>query len=217
MGLFVKAIDPYRRLTSAHAYADFAYSASPWADFIITQQYGDEKSVHDWALKHMTVPKPYVNEEYGYEGRLDKPGHGQNTDWVRRNHWSIAMAGGYATYGDWSDGISYFYMGEPGPGKAAQQLRHLRAFFEQVPFHELRPLEPFTLAAEPEHYVFYLPRGGKRRIDLSSARNRRLAARWFDPRTGEWKQAPVVTAAVNEVAAPTGEDWVLYVRSTSQP
>jgi hypothetical protein len=127
------------------------------------------------------------------------------------------MAGGYATYGDWSDGISYFYMGEAGPGKAAQQLRHLRAFFEQVPFHELRPRGSFSLAAEPEHYVFYLPRGGKTRVDLSSARNRRLAARWFNPRSGDWKEGPEVKAGANEVAAPDGEDWVLWVQGKGQP
>jgi hypothetical protein len=110
MGAFIKAIDPFNRLTSAHAYANFLYPYADWADFIVTQHYGDEKTVHDWTLKHHAIPKPYINEEYGYEGGVDKPGHAQNADWVRRIHWSIAMAGGYATYGDWSDGISYFYM-----------------------------------------------------------------------------------------------------------
>ena len=97
------------------------------------------KKVHEWALKFRDVPKPYVNEEYGYEGARDVPGHAQNADRVRRCHWSIAMAGGYATYGDWSDGVSYFYMGDPGPGKAAAQLKHLRSFFESLPFLEIVP------------------------------------------------------------------------------
>ncbi len=100
MGAFIKAIDPFNRLTSAHAYANFLYPYAEWADFIITQHYGDEKTVHDWTLKHYSLPKPYINEEYGYEGGVDKPGHAQNSDWVRRTHWSIAMAGGYASYGD---------------------------------------------------------------------------------------------------------------------
>ena len=109
MGDFVKEKDPYKRLASVHAYADFFYNDSPWADFIITQQYGDVDSVHNWVLKYYDVPKPYVNEEYGYEGSIDKPvGHGMNSEWVRRCHWAIAMAGGYATYGDWSNGTSYF-------------------------------------------------------------------------------------------------------------
>jgi len=39
---------PYGRLTSVHAYADFRYTKSSWPDFIITQQYGEPKQVHDW-------------------------------------------------------------------------------------------------------------------------------------------------------------------------
>jgi len=49
------------------------------------------------------------------------------------------MAGGYATYGDHSGGIAYFYMGVPGSGVAARQLKHVRTFFEALPFRELTP------------------------------------------------------------------------------
>ena len=217
MGAFVKKTDPFGRLASAHAYADFWYAKSPWADFIITQQYGDEKKVHEWALKHLAVPKPYVNEEYGYEGASDKPGHGQNADWVRRCHWSIAMAGGYATYGDWSGGVSYFYMGQPGPGKAAVQLAHLRSFFESIPFNELLPHDELTsagfcLAKPPEHYVFYFPRGGKAEIRLDAASGAGYKAQWFDPRTGRRLEAPTLRGGRNAVTCPEPEDWVLRVR-----
>lgn len=211
MGAVVKALDPYDRLASAHAYAEFPYSGSAWADYIITQQYGDEKAVHDWALKHFAAPKPYVNEEYGYEGGLDKPGHGQNADWVRRNHWAIAMAGGYATYGDWSEGTSWFYMGEPGPGVAAGQLRHLRAFFERLPFPEMQPCDErttagFCLARLPGQYVFYFPRGGAAQVEVASAG----IARWFDPRNGEWHDGPALSKGKNSVNAPANGDWILY-------
>jgi Protein of unknown function (DUF4038)/Domain of unknown function (DUF5060)/Putative collagen-binding domain of a collagenase len=217
VGAVMKAIDPYKRLTSAHAYADFLYAKSDWADFVITQQYGDERQVHDWVLKYQAVGKPYVNEEYGYEGNLDKPGHAQNNDWVRRCHWAIALAGGYATYGDWSDGVSYYYMGEPGPGKTAPQLKHLRTFFESLPFHEMIPRDQWTsrgfcLAKANEHYVFYLPWGGTTDVNLEAAGPLGLA-RWFDPRTGNWRQGPRLVPGRNTVTAPAGEDWVLYVRS----
>ncbi|MEX2261162.1 MAG: DUF4038 domain-containing protein [Bryobacteraceae bacterium] len=216
MGAFIKAIDPYNRLSSAHAYAEFFYPFADWADFIVTQHYGDEQAVHEWTLKHGSIPKPYVNEEYGYEGGADKPGHEQNSDWVRRCHWSIAMAGGYATYGDWSNGISYFYMGEPGPGKAARELKHLRRFFEELPFPEMHPEDGLTtngfcLAKRPSYYVFYFPRGGTSEIDLAGAVNRKLAARWFDPRLGQWRNGPAVKAGKNTVSAPAAGDWVLLV------
>jgi len=223
MGAFVKQEDPYGRLASAHAYSDFLYPKSKWADFIITQQYGDEKSVYDWVLTYREIPKPYVNEEYGYEGHgernrrgLVNVGHGQDADHARRSHWSIAMAGGYATYGDWSDGIAHYYMGEPGPGKAAAQLKHLRRFFEAIPFAELEPAselvsEGFCLARVPDCYVLYLPHGGESRIDLSKARSPLLVARWFDPRTGHWQPGPPVSPEKTTITAPSADDWVLQI------
>ncbi len=213
MGAFVKQCDPYDRLASAHAYADFWYSNSPWADFIITQQYGTEQEVNAWALKYWSVPKPYVNEEYGYEGAADKPGHGQNADWVRRCHWSIALAGGYATYGDWHDAA--FYIGEPGPGKAPRQLKLLRQFFEALPVAEMVPRNElieggFCLARPGELYVFYLPRGGQAKLSLPQ--RPALSARWFNPRTGQWLDRPGTLSGIVAPSAPDERDWVLLAR-----
>jgi hypothetical protein len=221
MGAFLKKQDPYGRLASAHAYKDFLYPRSAWADFIITQQYGDEKEVHDWVLEHRALAKPYINEEYGYEGEADEPGQNMNADWTRRCHWSIALAGGYATYGDWSKGVSWYYMGEPGPGKAAVQLKHLRAFFEALPFRELEPRADlvaaasggaaFCLALPPAHHVFYLPRGGEAAIELSG-NGGSFSGRWFDPRTGAWRDGPELEPGKNTIEAPAAGDWVLHVR-----
>jgi hypothetical protein len=219
MGAFVKEIDPYHRLASAHAYAEFFYGGSKWADFIITQQYGEVQKVHDWVMKYWAIPKPYINEEYGYEGSTDKPvGHGQNNIWVRRCHWAITMAGGYATYGDQSGGVSYFYMGIPGPGKAAVQLKYLRSFFESLPFNDMTPNDSlvskgFCLAKLPDTYVIYLPQGGTTVFDLSKIKTTGLNARWFDPRTGKWQNCPTLSKGKNTLIAPTEDDWVLLVRS----
>ena len=215
IGPFVRKLDPYPRLTSVHSQQEFRFGGSAWADFIITQQTGDEKTIHDWVLKYQATPKPYINEEYGYEGDRDKPGHRLNHDWVRRCHWSIAMAGGYATYGDWSGGISHYYMGETGNGKGAVQLEHLRSFFESVPFSRLTVRDELTdsgfcLALPPSHYVFYFPRGGKRGIKLDPAAGA-PAARWYDPRTGRRQEGPTLRPGKNDIVCPPGGDWVLHV------
>jgi len=211
MGGFVKEQDPYDRLASAHGYAEFAYAGSTWADYIITQQYGTEREVYDWALRYWTVPKPYVNEEYGYEGEDGQPGHGQNADWVRRCHWAIALAGGYATYGDWHD--TAFYTGEPSEGVAARQLVHLRRLFEELPFTEMAPAaevtsEGFCLAKPGDTYLVYFPRGGRTALRLPEADFR---ADWVDPRTGDRRPAELEmgTAAV----APDEQDWALVLRT----
>jgi hypothetical protein len=189
MGAYVRLHDPYDRLTSAHGHAEFPYARSAWSDFIITQHYGRLDELYWWAQRFHEVPKPFVNEEYGYEFNADKPGHGMNADWVRRSHWTIAMAGGYGTYGDHTKGIAWFYMGEPGAGQAPAQLKHLRTFFERLPFQDLVPrpqlvTHGYCLALPGSHYVIYLPQGGECEINLFGERAGPLQLSWFDPRSG---------------------------------
>lgn len=189
IGHLVKQWDSYDRLCSAHGYADWLYDNQPWADFIITQQYGTCAEVNRWALKYRDIPKPYVNEEYGYEGSLDKAGHGMNTDWVRKCHWSIAMAGGYGSYGDWTLGAA-FYTGHTGSGKAPSQLCHLRQLFESLPFPSMRPQnelvsgDAFCLAKPKEVYLVYLPNGGQTLLHTEPVKEG-YTITWIDPRTGE--------------------------------
>jgi hypothetical protein len=215
MGSFVSALDPHRRLISAHAYAEFFYPRSVWASYVLTQHYGTLGELYNWALQHRGIPKPYVNEEYGYEGNSAKPGHSQNADLTRQGHWSIAMAGGYATYGDWSGGVSWFYMGVPGKGIAVAQLQHLRRFFEDLPFPSLSPAPSlidggFCLSGEHDLYVFYLT-AGVATIDLSRAK-KTLASRWFDPRTGAWQDGPQLKAGSHRLTPPAPGDWALVVK-----
>ena len=189
MGAFVRAQDPHRRLLSAHGHAEFPHARSPWADFVISQHYGKLDELYWWTQRFHEVAKPFVNEEYGYEGEADRSGHGMNVDWVRRSHWTIAMAGGYGTYGDHSGGVAWFYMGEPGNGKAPAQLKHLRTFFEALPFQELEPKPQlvsrgYCLAKPGAVYVIYLPEGGTTDVNLYGLPQGAVQLTWFDPRTG---------------------------------
>jgi hypothetical protein len=215
MGASLRALEPHGRLISAHGYADFVYSRSPWAGFLITQHYGTPRQLYDWTLQHRGIPKPYVNEEYGYEANQPKPGHLQDAELTRRGHWAISMAGGYASYGDWSDGIAWFYMGVPGPGVAAGQLQHLRRFFESLPFRQFAPMpgvapDAYCLARPPGLFVFYFPSGGAE-VDLSLA-SREMESRWFDPRNGVWTPGPKLQPRPQHIHPPSGADWALVVQ-----
>jgi len=216
MGDLVKKWDPYDRLCSAHAYADWVYGNQKWAGYIITQQYGNFTEVNQWVLKYREIPKPYVNEEYGYEGTLDKSGHGLNTDWVRRCHWSIAMAGGYATYGDWFP-ESPFYTGHIGKGKAPAQLRHLRKIFESLPYrlmqsrNDLVDNGAFCLAKPGEVYLVYLPHGGETSLRVESAAHS-YKVTWFDPRTGKRRSQAKVSGEKIALSSPSSNDWAATIR-----
>jgi len=137
---------------------------------------------------------------------------------VRRCHWAVAFAGGYATYGDWSRGVSYFYMGFPGPGKAAVQLKHLRSFFELFPFRQMKPdstiiSEGFCLKKSPDICLIYLPEGKNSIIDLSHFSGKNLYMQWYDPRTGKWSDKQNLIKGKNPVTPPSLNDWALCVRS----
>ena len=216
MGALVKQWDPYDRLCSAHGHADWNYGDQKWADFIITQQYGSCQEVNQWALQYYDIPKPYINEEYGYEGTIDKPGHGMNVDWVRKCHWSIAAAGGYATYGDWSPGTP-FYTGHIGQGKAPSYLKRLRNLFESFPYQEMSPHNELVnngslcLAKEKEVYLVYMPDGGETVVRFSP-REDGYSIVWVNPRTGD-KKAPIhVTDNRALLKAPDSNDWVVIIK-----
>jgi len=211
MGARVKAWDPYDRLCSAHAYAEWVYGDQPWADFIVAQQYGTPAEVNAWALKYAEIPKPYVNEEYGYEGGRDEPGHGMNADWVRRCHWAIALAGGHATYGDWSAGTP-FYTGTVGAGQAPAQLRHLREVLEAITFATMTPNNALVgenalcLASAGEAYLVYLPDGGETTLRLRPAAGGYVLT-WIDPRTGDRAASRTVQGESVALTAPGAGDW----------
>ena len=217
MGALVKQWDPYGRLCSAHGYADWTYGDQPWADFIITQQYGDCAQVNEQVLKYRATAKPYVNEEYGYEGVLDKPSHGQNADWVRKCHWAIALAGGYATYGDWTAGTA-FYTGHVGEGKAPAQLRHLRETFESIPYSLMEPHNElvgqgaFCLAKEGEVYLAYLP-DGVETVLRAKPSAQGYTVTWINPRTGERIGFAHTTEGNVLLQPPPPEDWAVLVRT----
>jgi hypothetical protein len=216
MGDLVKKWDPYDRLCSAHGYADWNYDNQSWADYIITQQYGDCTAVNEWVLKYREIPKPYVNEEYGYEGTLDEPKHGQNTDRVRKCHWSIALAGGYATYGDWTYG-SPFYTGRIGQGKAPAQLRHLHETFESIPYSLMEPHNEligkgaFCLAAVGDIYLVYLADIRETVLNTKLAGEKYMVT-WIDPKTG--KRTSSVDTAKDKITlrAPSSGDWAAIVK-----
>jgi hypothetical protein len=212
----VKKWDPYDRLRSAHAYADWLYDNQSWAGYIITQQYGNCSEVNQWALKYRHIPKPYVNEEYGYEGVLNEPKHGMNTDWVRKCHWSIALAGGYATYGDWTAGTP-FYTGHIGQGKAPAQLLYLRETFESIPYplmephNELVGKDAFCLAKEGEIYLVYIPDDKEAVLHVGPAM-RGYTVTWINPRTGRHTHPQKATTERITLSPPSSEDWASIIK-----
>lgn len=175
--------------------------------------------------------KPVLNSENGYEYLRGHPtGKRQvhHTDKVRRSAWRIVCAGGYFAAGfhgtighsdAWNRldsahrGRYSFVVQDQG---AAAQLAALYRFFTALPYWRMQPFagvkDPcLALAEEGRVYVVFAPRGGKVSLDLSSARGQ-FAARWFNPRTGEYLDGPRVEgAAWRDFFAPDQSDWTLLL------
>lgn len=110
----MKKNDPYGHLISVHGSGDFSFGKSSWADVVMFQSW-DECGGFDFmsgALKDqeaMGLPKPIVNEEYGYEGHYPTWGCGSSASTeppdgrsaVNRVMlaWENRMAGAFQTTG----------------------------------------------------------------------------------------------------------------------
>ncbi len=100
----------------------------------------------------------------------------------------------------------------------ATQMGYVRKFFESVPWTELRPAQQYVTqesgkddptkfvscaATEKGVYVFYFPAGSKATIALH-VRGGMDNVKWFNPRTGEWKDGGL--------KPPDEDDWAVVIK-----
>src|SRR6478752_4158881 len=144
-----------------------------------------------------------------------------NAAWDR-DDWATSMWGDMP----WYEGIDL-------PG--AQQLGHLRRFYEGLPWARLHPApECFTstsflnttiyapqVTADPEReavVAFFgeTYRNGDGAAAISHLKNHPYTVNWFDPRTGLTYLIEQLAIPVNEFLAvpdkPDSRDWVLHVQ-----
>jgi len=174
--------------------------------------------------------KPVLNTESGYEYLRDYPTYQKqvhHTDKVRRSAWRVVCGGGYMAAGFagtlgmsdfWNrpDDASYRYSFVLKDEGAARQLALLYRFWAAQPFWRMQPYigvdgDAVALAEPGKVYIVYLPQGGKAGIRLGAAKAV-FAARWFDPRTGRYREAfEVESNRTVEFHAPDRNDWVLHL------
>jgi hypothetical protein len=238
-GTYLKSQDPYGHLISCHGRGEFPWMVSQWPDFAMFQMW-DEGGGYDAMLKRRQAQAatgrimPQVNEEYGYEDHYPVKWGGnrrppaRSADNRRRLAWQIAMAGCYQTTGERANRGDGEGPATPGGwinGGFDDSMRMLEGYARMVEFFlsfEHWRLEPVTEGVEPgtrllaekgRRYVLYLDGGsGGAKIDAG-----RYRARWYNPRTGAWTDAPDLTPSqegVQRVNAPSAEgDWALLLEA----
>jgi hypothetical protein len=109
-------------------------------------------------------------------------------------------------------------------------MKHLKSLFASLQWWKLRPAEEllveqpgisdpsrFVAVAKADEWLLaYLPVGGEVRLRIEGL-GQRLAARWFNPRTGVWLARTAAQGATHRFNAPDSNDWVLWVGSAKIP
>jgi hypothetical protein len=193
-----------------------------------------------------TPPKPVINLEPWYEGAPWK--QPPVNDWeVRLQAYQSLFAGAFGhTYGHtyiWAfdseteSGWKWRVHLE-APGRT--QMRHVRTLMESLPFNHRMPdlavvvgspgnahespatRQRIATTGDPAGTwaLVYSPQGAWFDLDLSRLKAPRLSARWFDPRTGTYRDAgehPASGRRRFDPPGPDGEghDWVLVL--TAKP
>jgi hypothetical protein len=222
MGTFLKSCDPYGHLMSVHGHGDFRFRTSAWADYALFQSW-DEHGGYAYMLQNRAEqaatgrPMPQVNEEYGYEDSYpqgwgeDRTAPARKADNRRKLAWEIAMAGGYQTTGEYAgNGLGGWINGRGDDSMTMLRgYAHMVDFFTAFEWWTLNPqpglADGAMCLADPNvRYVIYLPQGGDAAFSVDGA----FVARWFNPRTGEWREA---IADGKMWRAPDANDWALLI------
>jgi len=247
MGRALAEVAP-RQLRTQHVGTDLpaalAYAASDYMSFAGLQSghaNGDialsRAHVHDWlpAVQARAAGRPTLNLEAMYDRNGPTPSPAWRRFDARQLGYLSWLCGspGY-TYGTegvwkWTPSDQKNSRRESLDWESAQDMTRLRAFFESLPWWDLRPASG-ALQAEPEPIdrrgalaanrdrslvVAFLP-GGDGLTIVRAFVPPGFTGTWFDPTTGE-RIAAAPPKAVGDLhwhfAAPTPTEWLLVLRT----
>ncbi|HET9299049.1 MAG TPA: DUF5060 domain-containing protein, partial [Candidatus Polarisedimenticolaceae bacterium] len=192
---YLQSKNPWRRPSSVHCLPGvFDFPDRAWADYMPIQSGtgAEYPIVHSRNLANRALAvKPAIEEECSSGS--------ENT------------AGRQKTWGAFTAGVA-------GVGTGVF-MRHLLTFVAAVDVDRMGPDDglvlsgaAFVVAERGRQYVVYLPLGGSADLDLSHGSGS-FDARWYNPATGIFQSAVVVTAGGSlTMTAPATGDWVLSLR-----
>jgi hypothetical protein len=223
------------------------FQYAPWLGFSMIYTYWREKPnewldpqqmlhVYEAALReyNKTDRMPFVLGESQYEGDGVRYANDIGTpQQIRRQAWWTILCGGAGhAYGhdgwdfpkQWRQIINY--------PAGSQQLRHVRSFFEAIPWWTLIPDQKHTalvggygefmkanyvsaaVSEDKTLLVAYLPQPGPVIIDMSQLKGTNFSARWYNPQTGQFnKEEKLSNQGIKRIISPPQDDWVLIVKN----
>ena len=196
----------------------------------------------------LSPAKPTVDIEPSYENHPTGPYTPRiDPHQVRKGaYW--AMLAGAAGHGYGALDLFWLYKDSDGPFprngfrdwrtalayEGSRQVGLMRQLFELRPWYKLVPDQSVIASGQGEgedhiqaarandgsFVLAYLPHGGMIGMHMDKLTGKQVKASWYDPRTGEWREAgEYPNTGDHEFAAPTEgdrEDWVLVLDDTAK-
>lgn len=206
---YVRGLDAYRRLTTAHDDDVYEWDARYWhtVDFRTDQQHSDFPGMI--AFDRKMRARPVVNSEFGYErGVGDKlPTYRKEDDWEEqlRRAWWIYLAGGYGVYYYHYTSWDVNKIDPEPPGVKGFEI--LRKALEPLPYWKMTPANELAvdgpcLALAGEAYAVY---GEKAAVTLNlQALEGAGRGEWVNTWTGERVSFEVQGGGARKLNKPEG-------------
>jgi len=221
------------------------FQQADWLDFNSIQSGHRWGSIsYDYVTKdyNLSPAKPTVDMEPAYENHPSGDDPRIDSHQVRAEaYW--AMLAGAAGHGYGALDLFYLYKEDEGPFprngfqpwrkavayEGSTQVGLMRKLFELRPWYKLVPDQSIIAtgqgdgrdrvqaarAADGSFVIAYLPFGRPVGIHLDKVTGKKVKARWYDPRNGEWHAiGEYSNSGVREFAAPSigdRSDWVLVL------
>jgi len=162
----VRQADPYDRFRANHNCRTWYDHSRPWVSHCnIQHQRG--QNLHETALiARYRYHKPVLVDEYGYEGDIPEGWGNLPPQQEVLRHWSVAMAGGYASHGETylnSAQELWWSVGGELKGQSPARLGFLREIMSAAPYELMSP-EPhllpgkWVLAQRGRYYLIFFPK-----------------------------------------------------------
>ncbi|MDZ7725080.1 MAG: DUF4038 domain-containing protein [candidate division KSB1 bacterium] len=229
--------DPYDHPISIHPGGDQSNTQhydqfESWLSFAMQQHDGAPEVLYNIIEADRSYGIPVANDEYGYEGPTVEGqeyyhSSNQNADNIRRDSWTIIIAGGQLTYGHINTctakerSINLDSLNTRG----ALYLKSMKEFFtDSIPCFEMQPDNEFIVNAagygmsKPDSfYMVYCPDSTSLEINMNS--NYSLyKARWYDPKADTSVFAGLFNSnTVYQLDTPFPYDAVLLLEVISPP
>lgn len=227
-------------VSGGHSTVDFFHD-KPWLDFNGFQTWRDyDQTVELATRQYRKRPvKPGIEHEPAYEGDLSHKDGELKTGWHSRfqAYWSLFSGScGHinGTTGIWDLGTRHW--GTYGAGLEAEgrnDMQWVRKLIESVPLDSRVPEQSLIASdandpdkdkdyicaargADRDYAFVYSTRGDPFTLDMTMLGGEEARARWYDPRTGEYREIAVFATRDRRELDPPGEpepgnDWVLVL------